>query len=328
MYALSSYQQDKAIYAVVIKSSSTKAFCAGGDVRFFYKACIVGNPDDRIQLEDFFTEEYALNHLIHRYSKPYIAVLDGIVMGGGMGISQSSVASRINIVTEHTRMAMPEVNIGLFPDVGGGYFLSRLHDEIGTYLSLTGEAIGAADALYAGLADVFIPSNELTALYATLRTVKDGDYRTQISHISEQYKERIDIQQCMLAKHKALIRHHFSAGSVKDIVTSLKQDPHPFAQKTVATMLKKSSLMLCVTLEQLRRAKSMSFADCLRMERTMMHHCFEHGDAMEGIRAAIIDKDHQPQWRPSALEGVTDKMVARFFEPVWSKNTHPLRSLM
>lgn len=325
---LSDWRNDKDIHAVVIKSCSTKAFCAGGDIRFFYKASRSAIPEDRDLLGDFFTHEYELNYLIHNYPKPYVSILNGIVMGGGMGISQTNSAARINIVTEHTRMAMPEVNIGLFPDVGGSYFLSRLPEEMGIYLGMTGEVIGASGALFAGLADAFIPSAELSTFYAALETVDNGDYRALATQFSKLYSKQIDIAHCALAQYRRLIQRHFSQDSVQNIVNSLRKDPHPFAQETAETILKRSPLMLCVTSEQLRRAKTMSFSDCLRMERTMMHHCFEHGDAIEGIRAAIIDKDNQPQWRPTSLEDVTDEMVARFFEPVWAEDAHPLRHLL
>lgn len=324
---LSAWQSTTAIRGIVVRGGDSKAFCAGGDLRFFYEAHSAGSTVDKTSLESFFTEEYALNHLIHHFPKPYIAILNGIVMGGGMGISQSNADVRINIVTEHTRMAMPEVSIGLFPDVGGGYFLSRLPDEIGTYLGLTGEVIGAADALFVGLADVFIPGSKLPALYAALKTDGNGNYRSLITRFSKPYTRQIDIARCTLAQHRELIRHHFSKESVQSIIESLKQDPHPFAKRTAETMLKRSPLMLCVTLEQLRRAKTIPFSDCLRMERTMMHHCFEHGDVMEGIRAAIIEKDNQPRWQPASLKEVTDEMIARFFEPVWPDHAHPLIGL-
>ncbi len=321
---LSAWEADSDIHGIVICSNTPKAFCAGGDIHFFYKASLV---KDVACLGSFFTEEYALIHRIHHYPKPYIAVLDGIVMGGGMGISQNSAFPRIRIVTERTRMAMPEVNIGLFPDVGGGYFLSRLPSEIGTYLALTGEIINTADALFVGLADIFIPSDELPQLFATLKIIDGGDYRTPITKFSERYKRWNQTEKSLLEQHQDLIQKHFSGTRVQDIIESLKQDPHPFAKRTAETMLKRSPLMLCVTLEQLRRAKTIPFSDCLRMERTMMHHCFEHGDVMEGIRAAIIDKDNQPHWQPASLKEITDEMIARFFEPVWPDHAHPLIGL-
>ncbi len=322
--ALCSWETDSNIHGVVIRGRSPKAFCAGGDIRFFYDAILAG---DNASVENFFTEEYTLNHRIHCYPKPYITLLDGIVMGGGMGIAQSSAASRIRIVTERTRMAMPEVNIGLFPDVGGGHFLSRLSGEIGTFLGLTGETIDAADALFAGLADAFVPSVELPALCSALASVTDGDYCSLVAQFAAPFKDQVDIAGSTLARHQPLIDRHFSQDSVPDILTSLLRDTHPFAQKIVATMMQRSPLMLCVALEQMRRARTMTLADCLRMERTMMRRSFEHGDAMEGIRAAIIDKDNKPQWRPASLDGVSAEMIARFFSPAWADDAHPLRGL-
>ncbi len=163
------WRDDPAIEAVLIRSSSEKAFCAGGDIRFFYDAGRATPAGGSALLEDFFTEEYALNHLIHHYPKPYIALMDGVVMGGGMGIAQSGEANQLRIVTERTKMAMPEVNIGLFPDVGGSYFLPRTPGKLGIYLGVTGETINAADAVYAGLADVYVPSAQLPALMRPAR---------------------------------------------------------------------------------------------------------------------------------------------------------------
>ena len=162
--ALLDWRDDPELNAVVIHGVGEKAFCAGGDIRFFHEAGHATPTSGSALLEDFFTEEYALNHLIHCYPKPYIAYMDGIVMGGGMGISQAGPACQLRIVTERTRMAMPEVHIGLFPDVGGSYFLSRAPGQIGAYLGVSGETIGAADALYAGLAGIFFPSTPLAPL--------------------------------------------------------------------------------------------------------------------------------------------------------------------
>lgn len=325
--ALSAWRTDENALAVLINSSTPKAFCAGGDIRFFYEVAQTGLTGGSALLEDFFTEEYALNHLIHHYPKPYIAVLDGIVMGGGMGISQSSAAQSIRIVTERTRMAMPEVNIGLFPDVGGGYFLSRLPGEIGTYLGLTGEIVGADDTLYANLADVFVPRAELPALMALLESVDDHQYRLAIDEFAAPFAAQIDPANSMLAKQRHLIDHHFAHNNIAEIISSLAQDDDPFAQKTLSIILKRSPLMVCVSLEQIRRSAKMELADCLRLERTMVRRCFEHGETVEGIRALAIDKDNAPQWRPASLQEVTPEMIAPFFTSAWPDYAHPLRGL-
>ncbi len=323
---LIAWQTASDVRAVVIRSNLPKAFCAGGDIHFFHEVAHGGLTGGSALLEDFFTEEYALNHLIHHYPKPYIAILDGIVMGGGMGISQSSAAQSIRIVTERTRMAMPEVNIGLFPDVGGGYFLSRLSGEIGTYLGLTGEIVGTDDTLYANLADVFVPRAELPALMTLLESI-DDPYRQAITEFAAPFAAQSNPASSDLAKQRRLIDHHFSHDNVTAITSSLAQDDDPFAQKTLNTILKRSPLMVCVSLEQIRRSAKMELADCLRLERTMVRRCFEHGETVEGIRALAIDKDNAPQWRPASLQEVTPEMIAPFFTSAWPAYAHPLRGL-
>lgn len=324
---LLAWRDDAGIRAVVIKSTSERAFCAGGDIRFFHDAGKATPQGGSALLEDFFSEEYALNHLIHFYPKPYIALMDGIVMGGGMGIAQSDKSSCMRIVTERTKMAMPEVNIGLFPDVGGGYFLSRAPGELGTYLGVTGETIVAADALYAGLADVFIPAAELPALEAMLASTQADDIRGAITSFAAPFQDQAAPADSVLARNRALIDRHFAHKEIGAIVASLAGDSAPFAQKTREIMRKRSPLMMCVTLEQLRRSASMSVADCLRLERTMVRRCFEHGEILEGVRAVVIDKDNAPAWNPASLELVTSEMIGRFFESPWPGHAHPLRDL-
>jgi enoyl-CoA hydratase/carnithine racemase len=325
--SLLTWRDDNGVRAVVIDSSSERALCAGGDIRFFYEAGRATPQGGSALLEDFFTEEYALNHLIHTYPKPYLALMDGVVMGGGMGVAQGGEANRMCIVTERTKMAMPEVNIGLFPDVGGGYFLSRAPGQLGTYLGVTGETIGAADALYTGLADVFVPTAELSALVDMLRSLGTADPREAVRTFAAPFVGLTDPATSTLAVERAAIDRHFAHDDVHAIAASLAQDGSPFAQKTLAIMNKRSPLMMCVTLSQLRRAATMSVADCLRMERTMVRRSFEGTEVLEGIRSLVIDKDNQPAWQPPTLEGVTPELVARFFEPAWPAHAHPLREL-
>lgn len=324
---LLAWRDDPDIDAVLIRSSSEKAFCAGGDIRFFYQVGTVTPRGGSALLEDFFTEEYALNHLIHHYPKPYIALMDGVVMGGGMGVSQAGPASRLRIVTERTKMAMPEVNIGLFPDIGSGYFLSHCPGQIGTYLGVTGDIITAADALYAGLADFFLPASQMPLLTEILQSDRDLDARTAICDFAADFDNGIAPQASMLASNRAAIDRHFAQNTVPDIIKSLSQDDAPFAQKTLAMMEKRSPLMMCVTLEHIRRSAAQSMADCLRVERSMVRHCFALGEVIEGVRALVVDKDNAPQWNPATLAEVTPDMIAGFFAPVWPPHAHPLRSL-
>jgi enoyl-CoA hydratase/carnithine racemase len=325
MGALLVWRDDAGVDAVVIRSSSEKAFCAGGDIRFFYEVGCAGIRGGSAQLEDFFTEEYALNHLIHHYPKPYIALMDGVVMGGGMGVAQAGPECRLRIVTGRTKMAMPEVNIGLFPDVGGSYFLSRAPGQLGNYLALTGLTISAADALYVGLADCFIPEADMAALAALIDATPGAQLRAAITAFAAPFQAQAG--DSLLAQQRAAIDRHFGAGSVPAIVDSLASDANPFVQQALQAMVTRSPLMMAVTHELLKRGVGLGVADCLRMERTMVRHNFEHGEVLDGVRAMVIDKDHAPHWNPAALPDVTRTMVERFFQPVWPAYAHPLRHL-
>lgn len=332
---LLAWRDDPRVQAVVVRAAVQEgkgvAFCAGGDIRFFHQAALAGNPE----LEDFFTEEYALNHLIHGYAKPYVALMDGIVMGGGMGISQGA---RLRVVTERTKMAMPETHIGLFPDVGGGWFLSRCPGRVGEYLALTGQVIGAADAIAWDLADVHVPSERLPALADTLCALPEAG--------TVQVKAAVQAQASpaaagKFAPRRAEIDRHFSAPSVGAILASLAgeagepaaaSEAAAWAGQAHAAIVKGSPLMACVTLEQVRRARGMTLAEDLRMERDLVRHCFAlrpgaASETVEGVRALAIDKDHSPRWNPPTVEGVTDPMVAAFFASPWPAHAHPLREL-
>ena len=324
--ALLAWRDDPTISTVFVHSNSEKAYCAGGDIRFFHQKGIASATGGAALIEDFFTEEYSLNYLIHHYPKPYVALMDGVVMGGGMGIAQAGPQARLRVVTERTKMAMPEVGIGLFPDVGGGYFLSRATGKLGTYLGVTGAIIGAADAIYADLADVFVPSSELPALHALIAEAK-GDLREAVRSFAAPFYSQADPSTSSLAAARDAIERHFSADSVPAIMASLAGEAGEFASVALETMKKKSPLMMCVTLSQLQRAASMDIADCLRMERTMVRRCFEHGEVIEGVRALAIDKDHSPRWNPAMLEEVSAAMVEHFFASAWPDYAHPLRDL-
>ena len=323
--ALLAWRDDDAIGAVVIRSTSEKALCAGGDIRFFHDVGRATPQGGSALLEDFFTEEYALNHLIHFYPKPYIALMDGVVMGGGMGIAQGGPRCAVRIVTNRTKMAMPEVNIGLFPDVGGSHFLSRAPGSLGIYLGLTGLTIGAADALYVGLADHYVPDTELAALADLIDSTSGAGLREAVAAFALPLREGAG--ESTLRANRAVIDRHFSHASVAAIIDSLRGDDDPFARKALSAMEGRSPLMMCVTLELLERGARLGVAGCLRMERNVVRRTFEHGEVLEGVRALVIDKDNAPRWNPPALADVTDTMVARFFEPAWPEHAHPLRHL-
>ncbi|MEL4178409.1 3-hydroxyisobutyryl-CoA hydrolase [Roseateles sp. PN1] len=298
------------------------AFCAGGDIRFFHRAALAGDA----ALAEFFTAEYALNHLIHQFPKPTIALMDGIVMGGGMGISQGC---KLRVLTEHSRLAMPETNIGLFPDVGGGHFLSQCPGQTGRWLALTGQALSAGDAIELGLGDVFVQSSALPAI---IEAFKFGA-QSSAEHVVATVMERVDLAPA--ADHISLrqrIDQCFGQDDVPAILAALAALDDEWARNTLATLSKRSPLMMAVTFEQLRRARSMSLAEDLRMERDMVHHCFHlrpvaQSETVEGIRALAVDKDHAPRWQPATLDEVNAAEVQAFFVSPWAADQHPLRHL-
>ena len=324
MTVLLAWQQDPAVLAVAIRGSNKEgpfgAFCAGGDIRFLHQAGSTGNPE----IEDFFTEEYALNHLIHNYTKPYIAFMDGIVMGGGMGISQGA---SLRLVTERTKMAMPETAIGLFPDVGGGYFLSRCPGHVGEWLALTGDTIGAGDAIAFGLADGCLPLDAQAAVWEALgaQTFADG------AAVQAFVAAKMIASDAQLKGVRGDIDQYFSLSGVPAIVAALEAADSEWARATAATLRKRSPLMLHVVLEQIRRARGMDLASDLRMERDMVRHCFflrpGASETVEGIRALAVDKDHSPRWNPARIEDVSPELVASFFVSPWPAHAHPLAAL-
>jgi enoyl-CoA hydratase/carnithine racemase len=320
--ALLAWRDDSQVDAVVLRSTSEKALCAGGDIRFFYDVGTAPTTGGSASLEDFFTEEYRLNHLIYHYPKPYVALMDGVVMGGGLGIAEAGPGG-LRVVTDGSKMAMPEVNIGLFPDVGGSYFLSRAPGKLGYYLGLTGLTIRAADALYAGLADTFVPQAQMPALAQLIESTPGAQLREALVAFAAPFAAGV----AMLETERATIDRHFGASSVQAVMDSLATDPGEFAQKALAAMGKRSPLLMRVTFELLRRGATMDLAGCLRLERILVRRNFEHGEVLEGVRALVIDKDNAPKWNPPTLSEVTDEMVAQFFASPWPDRAHPLRDL-
>lgn len=326
---LLAWRDDERIHAVAIRGSKADRpfghFCAGGDIRFFHQALLAGDPS----VEDFFTEEYALDHLIHCYPKPYLAFMDGVVMGGGMGISQG--ASH-RIVTSNTTMAMPETDIGLFPDVGGGYFLGRCPGSAGEWLGLTGSPVNAEQAIVLGLADHLMDATRLPQAWDALKAI-DPQHPEQLSDWIGEHTTPVQGQPLPDAQW---IDQVFSLPTVSDIVQALESHGSDWAGHTLSLVRKRSPLMQHVTLAQVRRARHLSLAEDLRMERDMMRHVFylQHlqrsgaeTEAAEGIRALVIDKDRQPRWNPLRLEDVTPEMVDAFFVSPWPAHAHPLRKL-
>lgn len=305
---LDSWSTNKGLLGVLIHSAFEKAFCAGGDIRTLYDK---GKKGDIAALSAFFADEYRLNYKIHHYPKPWLSWINGITMGGGVGIS---IHGRHRVATETLKFAMPECSIGFFPDVGGSYFLSRMPGELGTYLGLSGATIGSADALYGGLIDHCIAADN----YSTVKTqLLNTDFRTTeapnkiITAILNQHATT-----CVsspLAEYRQAIDDCFQGDCVETMVQRLQQHPLPWCQTVAVSLLQKSPLSLKITLEQLRRGPNLDLGACLQMEYGLAQQFVRDTDFYEGVRAQIIDKDKTPHWQPATLSAVKPQQVTQYF---------------
>lgn len=307
---LDAWAKDDEVYAVVLRGSGEKAFCAGGDIRSLYDSFKSG----RTEHLDFFVEEYALDLTLHHYRKPVVALMNGFVLGGGMGLAQGA---DLRVVTERSRLAMPEVAIGYFPDVGGSYFLPRVPGELGIYLGVTGVQIQAADALYCGLANWHLESARLDDLDLQLDSLKWSltplkDLQGALAKLGVQH-----LPAPPLAQLRPAIDHFFALPDVPSIIEQLLEvsvfDTHAWAIDTANVMETRSPLAMAVTLELLRRGRHLSLERCFDMELHLDRQWFERGDLIEGVRALIVDKDKKPQWNPSSVQALDAEHVASFF---------------
>ncbi|MGH8360124.1 MAG: enoyl-CoA hydratase/isomerase family protein, partial [Pseudomonas sp.] len=292
---LQAWADDPQVHAVVLRGAGEKAFCAGGDIRSLYDSFKSG---DTLH-EDFFVEEYALDLAIHNYRKPVLALMDGFVLGGGMGLVQGA---DLRVVTDRSRLAMPEVAIGYFPDVGGSYFLPRISGELGIYLGVTGVQIRAADALYCGLADWYLDSTRLADLDQRLDRLEwhDSplkDLQGLLASLAVQ-----QLPDAPLAALRPAIDHFFALPDVPSIVEQLQQvtvaDSHDWALTTASLMQTRSPLAMAVTLQMLRRGRHLPLEQCFALELHLDRQWFARGDLIEGVRALLIDKDKTPRWNP------------------------------
>jgi len=298
---LMEWAQDDAVGHVVVRAAGDKAFCAGGDIRALYDWGQARDPS----FLAFYREEYQLNTYIKRYPKPYVALIDGIDMGGGVGIS---VHGSHRVAGDRLNFAMPETGIGLFPDVGGTYFLPRLPGETGMYLALTGSRLKAGDAVLAGFATHYVPSERFADLEEAL--CKTDDVDEAIAGFAS------DPGFAPLGQVQGEIDRHFAGGSVAAILESLDADQGEWATKQATTMRMKSPLSQRLTYRQMREGAKLEFEDCMGLEYRLVNRIFEGHDFYEGIRAVVIEKDHEPNWQPATLDEVTDDMVDAYFAPL------------
>jgi enoyl-CoA hydratase len=310
--ALRGWAADPSVHAVVVRGAGERAFCAGGDVRAVYEAGrgISGDPDLPAV---FFREEYELIREIHRFPKPYLAIIDGITMGGGAGIS---VNGAYRIATDRTLFAMPETAIGLFPDVGATRFLNRCPGHIGRCLGLTGARLKAADTLYCGFATHFVPHERVEELIAALRRTERPSIQQVLSRFAT------DPGPAPLAALRPAIDRCFAADTIEEVLEALDAEAAAggewagWAGDTRDTLLTKSPTSLKVTLRQLQLGRGYDLEAALALEYRLTQHVMAAHDFYEGVRAMLIDKDQTPRWRPATLAEVGDAMVADYFTPI------------
>lgn len=299
---LRAWAEDAEIAAVVVKGAGDKAFCAGGDIRHLSENARAG-ADYPYR---FWSDEYRLNALISHYPKPYLALIDGIVMGGGVGLS---VHGRYRVVSEHALFAMPETGIGFFPDVGGSFFLSRCPGQIGLYLGLTGHRLRAADMLYAGIATHLVHRHRLPELEHAL-----AETPQEIDAVLARFAQ--DPEPAPLAADRAEIDDLFGRPSLEAVMAALAPGTTAFARKTHELLLRKSPTALALAFREIRAGAALDIDGCLRMEWRMASHVPGHlPDFHEGVRAVIIEKDNAPRWSPPYLAEVDPAKIEMFFAP-------------
>ena len=312
------WEQDNDIKSVIIEGAGEKAFCAGGDVVSLRNQVLLeGGPPTELS-RNFFYDEYLLNYKINKYKKPFIALIDGVTMGGGVGVSMHG--SHI-VTTERTMFAMPETSIGLFPDVGGGWLLANLSLGIGLWLALTGSRLRSYDLLKTGLANFYVNIENINLLKEDI-IKNSSENKNEITKIINNYSSQ-PINDGVIEKNENLIKNIFEQENIEEIFTKLKtliNNGNDFAASIEKELLVKSPTSLKITMRQILEAKDMDLKDELIMEYRMVQKCQTSGDFYEGVRAMLVDKDRKPQWQPSLLSKVDDIWVNHFFESLNEKD--------
>ena len=306
--ALDQFEPDPAIGLILLEGAGERGLCAGGDIRALYESSKVKGDLGKV----LWREEYILNARIAKFPKPYVAFMDGIVMGGGVGLSAHGSH---RVVTEKTKLAMPEVGLGFFPDVGGTFLLSRSPGEIGTYFGLTGQTMNGPDAVYAKFADAVVPAGKLAALREALIHLRAGVNAAEVKAVIDGFSTGETAGP--VAALQPQIDRWFAHDRMADIVAGLQQDGSGLAQATLKTLNEKSPRGMVVALKLLRLAsQSSSLEQCLVREYRAALEVFASDDFREGVRAAVIDKDRNPRWSPARIEDVTPEMVTPYFAEI------------
>ncbi len=329
---LKAWQTDTQIAAVFLQGAGEKALCAGGDIVYLYNNLPKENGDRALAIEQFFTDEYELDHLIHTYTKPFIVWGNGIVMGGGLGLM---VGASHRIVTESTRIAMPEISIGLYPDVGGSYFLNQMPDNCGLFLGLTGAQINAGDALYTNMADHFVEQSKKHDLLTQLMLADWSDNSGTNNQLVTQTIERVEKENTLQApdsnvkKYAHVINKVTQHDRLENIVTAIIDetiDDKWFA-KAQKTLQKGSPLSAAITYRLLNTSRGLTLAQCFQTELGVSRKCGEFGEFKEGVRALLIDKDNSPAWHFTQHTTVDEDTLNWFFSSPWQEQEHPLANL-
>ena len=305
-HALEQYRDDPSIGAVILRGEGERGLCAGGDIRVLYDLGKAGDPE----VTRFWREEFPLNYTISHYPKPYVALMDGITMGGGVGLSAHG---RHRVVTERTRLAMPETGIGYFPDVGATWLLPKAPGEVGTWMALTGQEVDGAGAIYAGLADALMPAERLDALVDAIGALGGAGGNGEVDDTIASFA--VPPAESVLEKNRQLIDRCFGFDRVEDVLAALAAEEGDFAATTREAMLKRSPTSLKLSLRLLRAGRQSSgLVECLEREFGAGVEILRHHDFYEGVRAAIIDKDRNPRWLPAGLSDVTAESIERYLQ--------------
>lgn len=337
--ALQGWQQRNDIVCVVIDAAGDKAFCAGGDIVSMYNAMVEASGKIPAFLEAFFKTEYTLDFTIHNFPKPIVVWGSGIVMGGGMGLL---CGASHRVVTETSRLAMPEITIGLYPDVGGSYFLPRLPGKSGLFLGLTGAQMNATDACYVGLGDVIVSSSEKHNLLDALKgadwtgaLTKEGDalnaaLNSKADEILATLKKPDVVPTPNVEPNMALINSVCESDSIVEVVQRIlgvDANEDKWLKRGQNSLEKGSPITMHLVFEQCKRGSTMTLSECFRMEADMSCRCGESGEFQEGVRALLIDKDMAPKWKYQTVEDVPHDVVEHFFSSPWTDEQHPLATL-
>lgn len=305
---LVAWRQDPGVSAVLVKAAPGRAFCAGGDIRAIYDSLRAGRPEEAVE---FYREEYRLDWRIFRYPKPYVALIDGIVMGGGVGIS---VHGSHRVVTENVSFAMPETGIGFFPDVGGTYFLPRCPGEVGTWLALTGSRLALADTLHAGIGTQHVPAGGLAALEEALAGLPANAASEDVDAVLARHAAPAGTPP--LRARQPAIDRCFAGDDLPAIEAALRREPDGLGAASLAQLQERSPLSLRVTLAQMRKGAALTFEEAMQLEFRLASRFMERSDFAEGVRALLIDKDRRPRWAYPDAASVPQQVVDAYFAPL------------